>query len=190
LGEPLVLAPFDGSGLDHWLGAPFRSGEFVCMRSGSREEIFSSKTQEGSDRHSLLDQLASAARGNPGVALAIWRRSLRAEDLRAGKNERTATERDRSWWAAPPEEAERELPNESDDLDRFVLHASLLHGGLERELLTEGLPFPRDEVAQRLDRLISARILLEGITGLMVSEAAYIPVRRSLATRGFLVDSL
>lgn len=189
LGEPLALAPFDGAALDGWLGEPFRSRGLVCLRGGTRNEIFCAEDGGSSRNRSALDELASAARGNPGAALALWRRSLRAGDLEADEEERAAAEDRHSWWAVPPDDAEPDFPAETDDLDRFVLHACLVHGGLDLELACEGLPFPDHEVVRRFDRLISAGVLAEHPLGYSVSEAAYIPVRRSLAGRGFSVDA-
>lgn len=192
LGEPLVPVPFDGARLAHWLGGPFRSGNLVCRQSKGSEELFPQPPAASSDEAApaparLFDELASLARGNPGVARALWSRSLHSGEA-DGDAAPPPADRERTWWALAPDETELRVPGDLDGLHRFVLHASLLHGGLPAELLSEALPHPRHDLLRRISDLQRAELLQDRGGELAVTLAAYPSVRNHLASNGLLVD--
>ncbi len=180
-GEPLALAPFDGEKLARWLGPPMRSRGLTCRPRDNRDEVIFETAPEAGSR--VLMKLAAMSRGNAGVALELWSRSLRL-----------AAEEERTVWALPPAESELTLPPWLGPAHHFVLHALLLHGGLDRGTLLAVLPLPRHDVLRRVRELCDAGILIEdGEEGdggeLSVPLSAYVPVRQRLADEGFLIDA-
>lgn len=175
LGEPLALAPLEGGQLERWLGPPMRSQGLTCRPRDEHDELVFDGDRDTASR--VLGKLAAVARGNPGVALELWRRSLRR-----------AADREDTVWALPAADSELDLPRRLGAEHDFVLHAILLHGGLERDLLLEALPLPRHDVLRRLEELRDAGIVAQGGGEVSIPLAAYVPVRQRLAEEGFLVD--
>lgn len=120
---------------------------------------------EGSDKR--LRKLAAKARGNVGVALALW-----------------ALERD-SERKAP------QIPREADDATAFILYALLLHHGLRGEHLQWVLPMlAPDQLDVQLLRLQQNNVIeLDDDSVWRVTVYAYIDVRDFLAARGYWLDS-
>lgn len=203
LGEPLVPRAFDGAALDRWLGAPFRSRRLDCRQAANREPVFSAPgpaapgaaaPEAGAQPapvSALLDSLAVASRGIPVVAAAMWRRGLRSRADQTAPPPGTG-EQESGWtlWVRGTEEMEVRPPAGLDRLDRFVLHALLLHGGLAVTTLGGVLPFPEDDVRGRLRKLAAAGVVGEQEGIWTVEPAAYGPVRRLLAVEQMLVDDL
>lgn len=196
LGAPLALAALDAPALESWLGSPLRSKGLVCRSLEKPDEpVFGpppderSQSDGGSQALSAaLVKLASAARGNPATARELWRRCLRVEDGDRESADPKELERENTLWAAPAKDSETVIPPQLEAVHRFVLHAVLLHGGLERELLPEVLPFPRHDLLRRLRDLLHQGLLLEERGAVSVAPAAYPEVRGYLRSEGFLVD--
>ncbi|MDP5291123.1 hypothetical protein Q9290_02265 [Oceanimonas sp. CHS3-5] len=112
-----------------------------------------------------LAALTADARGNAGVALALW----------------TADHADNG--------GRPELPTEADDTTAFVLYALLLHGGLEPKRLQWVLPMLGPErLAASLQRLeYCGQVVWQG-TRWQLSPAAYPAVREFLASRDHCLD--
>ncbi len=196
LGEPLTLAALDARALAGWLGPPLRSKGFACRSTGKRNEVIfgppaDPRNKEEGETQSVpatLVRLASAARGNPGVALDLWRRCLRlGTEERKGEGD-VETERQNALWTSPLHELDVVIPSRLAEVHRFVLHAVLVHGGLERELLTEVLPFPRHDLLRRIRDVVNEGLLEEREGELRVPINAYTAVRGHLKSEGFLVD--
>lgn len=190
--DPLALQAIDGEGLAAWLAPPVAAAGRVCRSTEKPEKpVFADPSREegrGDGVSPSLEELASAARGNPAVALGLWRRCLRAahrdENEGGGDAERVAGE---DLWVAPLGRSEKVVsPRLASEL-YFVLYATLLHAGLERELLTEVLPFSRHDLS-RWVRDLEGEGLLAGDDVLRVPLSAYAAVRDALDSKGFLGD--
>lgn len=190
LGAPWALAAFDGRALDCWLGAPMRAAGVICRPTDERKDpVFGSVEEEGTAECTqerpvsrALSRLASAARGNPGIALELWRRGLQLE----GGGEEVGGER--TVWTSPLRDVEEVVPARLERIRTFILHAILLHGGLDRGTLLEVLPFPAHDLLGRVRELAQRRLVEETEGELSISATAYGAVRDHLASGGFLID--
>jgi hypothetical protein len=182
IGSPWTWAPFDAMRLEAWLRFRLDLGKYSFRQSENDEAVFreplqskgtgKSKENGSSPRQGgskMLRSLAAEARGNPAVALALWRDCLRDEET----DEKEATSSDKKdpssdrtaasviWVSSPTELSAAPLPIDIDRDIRFILHALLLHGGLSPPALFQSLPF---------------------------SLAVYPQVRQDLSAEGFLTD--
>jgi hypothetical protein len=148
---------------------------------------------------SELRYLAAQSRGNPGVALQLWRARLRSEpdqpeaadaeadegtDEGAGDNTEVET-----IWVAPAREFE--LPSRLGEPEALILHGLLLHDGLPTEVLEGLLPHARFRTRSLLLQLAAADILQSAPDGCWrVTPFAYPAVRSFLAGYHLLVDDL
>lgn len=194
LGQPLALAALDGAGLASWLGSPFRAGRLVCRSAERRQEtIFgapaSAEQTNGDDAvPNSLVRLAALARGNPGVALELWRRCLRVESGDGNQPQAASTDLRDTIWATSLHESEVVVPRTIERIHNIILHTVLLHGGLEPDLLAAVLPFARHELRQRVGELVRQGLLEERKGEVAMVVAAYPAVRDHLDTEGFLID--
>ncbi len=198
LGSPLTLAPFHASRLDAWFrdSYDFRNIEFRQRRND--EPVFveqaadiESHSEECEPETSLLiKSLAARARGNLGVAHALWRSSLRVCDPESDGDEPTMESSRSTLWVVSPSELELpQLAKGADPLHRFILHGILLHGGLSVATLDTLLPFSREDICRRMSELRSAGFVHEQNGFFQVLLAAYPEVRQDLCGEGFLVDA-
>lgn len=115
----------------------------------------------------LLRNLAADSRGIPGVALAIWRRALRAQsetdaDDTADKSQEQgdASDNNAHSWVAPL--GQLRLPVMPASPERnigLVLHALLLHDGLTTEDLSLVTAIQEPDLSLALSRLMRADII-------------------------------
>lgn len=141
-----------------------------------------------------LQYLAVRARGNAGLARALWRRRLRAEPDSAegaeGADGAAADDDDTGatiWLAAPP--ASPGLTSNLDEAAALLLHALLLHNGLSAALLAELLPLPPYRVRMRLQWLAALGAIAAGVDGRWrIQAVAYSAARDLLRAQGFLLD--
>ncbi|MDC0661618.1 hypothetical protein [Marinobacter sp. SS21] len=148
----------------------------------------------GAGRHSTyLKDLAALSRGNPGVALAIWQRALRARpddaqlagDGEAASPTGTAT---RDCWVIPLEQVS--LP-EVSTVSRpmtSVLHSILLHAGLTTDRLALVTALTSLDVLRALRWLERYELVANGEDGWQVTAQAYPWIRRQLQGEGYPVD--
>ncbi|PHQ27567.1 hypothetical protein CLH62_04965 [Marinobacter guineae] len=201
---PLTPEPLDAAGIGAWF-------EFHASQAGQRTVIVRmtddghyvlpmAEQGEGKKRkHSrYLRDLASAARGNPGVALAIWQRSLRArpeeeaqsEDPGQGVAESTKVTR---FWVVPFDQLGLPIvPQTQGDNIGLVLHALLLHDGLNASSLALVTGIPEGELSFILARLARSELIEQQAAGegWMVTALGYPSIRRHLDSWGFPVDML
>lgn len=196
LGEPKTLAPFDAIRLDAWFRTEFDRENYEFRQSDDDEPIFPKCSEKHASKPSprelsaLIRSLAARARGNPSVALELWRSSLRTSNSNNKNGTSTSAEFSTALWVvAPSEFSPLQLPSEKDRLYRFILHAVLIHGGLALSWLLELLPFASDEIRCRVSVLCRAGILEELDGKLRVCFTAYPQVRKDLADEGFLTDA-
>lgn len=188
----------DAEGLFRWLGqlpAPQAQARYSFRLAGSREALFPEREANEAlspDKH--LTELAACSRGIGGVALGIWRHSLRTmpEDPAA------APAPDSPDDARDGRQAIQVLPRNALQLPSvtsverpagdFVLHSLLLHNGLSEELLLELLPLPRQKLLRVLFQLHAAGVLTQAGDVWHVSPLGYPAVKIHMQDRNFLTD--
>jgi hypothetical protein len=181
--------------LDQWFRSSYDLDQTEFRQSRDDKPVFpprpeqsrSDKQEPRAETSDLVKGLAARARGNLGVALALWSSSLRTRDDNSAESKPASR---RAYWVASL--AELELPKLTTDLDqlhRFVLHAILLHGGLSLSMLATLLPFSREDISRRVSELRTAGVLHEQNDTLRVTLLAYPEVRQDLVGEGFLADA-
>ncbi|MFO8141003.1 MAG: hypothetical protein R6T87_03765, partial [Marinobacter sp.] len=194
---PYTLAPLTGEQMTRW---------FDYLASGrGRQQVAARMTDDGlyvlpkpaeQSRHkysSFTRDLATLARGNRGVALAIWQRALRArpenQDVLEGKE--PAVVSGRQCWVVPLDQLS--LPSLSHSSGRqpsHILHALLLHSGLTTEQLHLVTGMPEQEACLTLAKLMRAELVnLDPESGVYrVTPLGYPAIRKNLQARGYPVD--
>ncbi|MBD3641294.1 MAG: hypothetical protein HUJ18_09910 [Marinobacter sp.] len=199
--SPLTLAPLDGDRLGQWLEflATSRDERAVTARM-TDDGLYVLPVENPSDaekrKHSgFLRDLATASRGIPGVALAIWQRSLRArpeDDMEEDPGNQKQGTRGRNCWVVPLDQLSLPaMPQSSDRSIGFILHALLLHDGLEAERITLVTGVGEPELELALSRLSRADVvgLGEASGRWHVTPLGYPTVRRHLQSWGYPVDA-
>ena len=198
LGSPLTVAPFHASRLDAWFRDSYDLRNIEFRQRRDDEPVFieqAAKSESQPEEHEpetslLIKSLSARARGNLGVAHALWRSSLRICDPESDEDEQNKGPSRSTRWVVSPSELELpKLANGADPLHRFILHAVLLHAGLSLATLDTLLPFSREEICRRMSELRAAGFVNEQNGLFQVSLAAYPEVRQDLCGKGFLVDA-
>ncbi len=197
LGNPLALTPYDDQRLDAWFRSNYDLSQVEFRQSHNNEPVFppcpDQDTREGEQSHKtsdLIKSLAAHARGNLGVALALWRQGLRTHDPESDASGPAEAAARSVYWVVSPSEFELPgLASELDDLHRFVLHALLLHAGLSLPTLMSLLPFPHEDVCGHVRELRHAGLISEQNGLDHVTLTAYPLVREHLVGEGFLSDA-
>jgi len=213
LPAPWVLAPFDQDSLQVWLPKAARisdwpdvifrqsdNGRFIVPPAAESAESGQSDQTSGAGQSNFLRYLAAYSRGIPGIAWAVWRRSLylameqEAEEKEAdqGDGQPKATRGEKTIWVRPWQQLTwPSIPNlpERPQL-LLVLHALMLHGGLWERIIQEILPFAPMESLEYL-YLLEASGLVELDQGFWrVTPAGYPAVRQELQSEGYLTDAI
>eukprot|EP00163_Fabomonas_tropica_P034282 TRINITY_DN9412_c0_g1_i1.p1 TRINITY_DN9412_c0_g1~~TRINITY_DN9412_c0_g1_i1.p1 ORF type:complete len:297 (-),score=14.22 TRINITY_DN9412_c0_g1_i1:420-1310(-) len=199
--SPRCPAPLDAEKLGLWL-------EELSHQSG-RRPVIARMTNDGLyvlpleddragkklKRSSFLRDLASTSRGIHGVALAIWQRALRARPEEEAEQEEDAVVdgkgRFPQCWVAPLDQLSFPVMPQSNGRELgFVLHALLLHDGLDESSLSLVAGLSDHVVAHVLSRLARADIVSCSEPGghWHVTALGYLTVRRHLQSWGFPVD--
>lgn len=111
------------------------------------------------------ERLAGQARGNVGVALALWSTSDQEDDARPS------------------------LPLTANDSSAFILYALLVHGGLSGAVLQQVLPtLSADELQLWLLHLAELGLVECVAERWQVSVHGYLAVREFLDGRGYVLD--
>ncbi len=184
--DPWVLQAFDRERLLRLLNPPQANARVRSCDGGA--EIF--PAENGSEGSSQAASLAALTRGNPGLALQLWRGALRTA---IGPEEQQADSDPHTLWVLPVRALEAGLPSTSESRDAeslTLLHGLLLHRGLPGRLLATLLGRSEIDVLGRLARLERAGLVEVRAARWYVSAAGYLPVRWLLARAGYLVDSL
>ena len=137
-----------------------------------------------------LRQLAARCRGNLGIAWHFWRERLRtAIEPQATQTGDDAPPPTDAIWVAP--ELEPRAPaSDAGDETALVLHALLLHNGLEAPLLATLLPIAAAHLNLQLLRLHALGLVeRQDADRWQVTPLAYPGVRAFLRARGYLTDS-
>lgn len=198
---PLTPAPMDAERLGQWL-------EYLAC-SRDRRPVTARMTDDGlyvlpadnpsedsKRKHSgFLRDLATAARGIPEVALAIWQRSLRArpeDDAEAEGNSQEPKGSERHCWVVPLDQLSLPaMPQSRERAVGFILHALLLHDGLHEERIALVTGLDHLELHLALSRLLRSDLvsLAEASRRWHVTPVGYPTVRRHLQSWGYPVDA-
>lgn len=157
-----------------------RTGRQVLANPQSRcQEPDKNDVSDKKGANKELQRLAAHCRGHIGLAWHYWRERLR---------EPVSDEEEALWLVDAL--AEAELDADTGDIATLVLHALLIHGGLDDHSLGQVLPFSHHET-------LNARLALKrkGIVSSyegrwQVAPLSYASVRQLLASRNYLVDPL
>ncbi|MDX1457255.1 MAG: hypothetical protein R3276_06675 [Marinobacter sp.] len=147
----------------------------------------------GSRHSTYLKDLSALARGNPGVALAIWQRALRVKpdepqpeaEANSGESKDAGT---RDCWVVPLDQVS--LPSLSSISQPAIqlLHGMLLHDGLDSKRLSLVTGLPDLEVQGAL-RILQRHDLVERCEDdWQVTPQGYPWIRRQLQSEGYPVD--
>jgi hypothetical protein len=196
-GTPQAVAPFDAQRLDDFFRSSLNLQAFEFFPTGDEQLVF--PDIEGSDTEEtptsqpslMLKSLAATARGNLGVALALWHELLRLPvNRRAGETAEPLNNPLQTIWVLSSiKDISPEFPASFDVQHRLVLHTVLLHGGLSRALLFKLLPLHESDVRRCTHALAEAGILEEREGRVAVKLTAYPAVRQDLHNEGFLTDT-
>ncbi|WP_263788364.1 hypothetical protein [Salinibacter grassmerensis] len=129
----------------------------------------------------FLQSLAAHSDGNPGVAWALWRRSLQAP----GPEASAATMATVPPWPALDRPGRPDAPEGSDLL---LLHALVLHGGLPDAVLAHVTPVERYERRERLRTLHREGLLTKADGAWQVTAAGYPVACALLRDEAYLSD--
>lgn len=198
--HPFTPAPFEAADLEHWIRQQVRRtyGAPVTFRraDSGRKAVRLSENDDDQYSDEYLVHLAAYSRGNPMVAWSIWRGSLSiaasdSEHVEPSAQAEAAEDRGYTVWVRPWERITR--PTFSGRVEReklFLLHALLLHRGLDTVSIQTVLDWSKVEVGRHLQPLRSIGIV--DLTGdcWEVTAAGYPAVRSLLHQEGFLIDSL
>ncbi|MBW0146997.1 MarR family transcriptional regulator [Marinobacter arenosus] len=198
---PWTPAPLSASGLSSWLTylAEDNGGSPVIARmTHDGLYVLPADGLPGSKKikHSgFLGDLAATARGNPGVALAIWRKALRArpedEADADADTEGPAPARSQHCWVVPLDQLSLPtMPQGKGPVLGMVLHALLLHDGLDEASLGLVTGVSAHELSHTLARLARAEMVRRSESGgsWHVTDLGYPGTRRHLQSWGFPVD--
>ncbi|MDQ7728651.1 hypothetical protein [Halomonas sp. SpR8] len=165
----------------------------IATRQGQYPSVYSTRTgkallpdpeAKGNEASSNYDnkelqRLAAHCRGHIGVAWHYWRERLREP----------SEESEQHLWLVDAL-ADAELPADTGDIATLVLHALLVHGGLDDDSLGQVLPFSHHEA-------LNARLALKrkGVVSncegrWQIAPLSYASVRQLLESRNYLVDPL
>lgn len=194
---PLTPGPLTADRLSLWLehlaGDP-PAGKLVARMTRDGSYVLPAPSGEEGDRKysEFARDLATLSRGNPGVALAIWRRTLRArpEEDADKKDDGTPVPVGRQCWVAPLDQLSLPaVPQSSTSQSGHIIHALLLHNGLTVGQLALAAGLSGQALRVALARLQRADVVVVGEDGVyQVSPLAYPGVRRYLQSKGYPVD--
>lgn len=173
----LCPSPFDGAALATWIGGLGAGVTFIDAENG--------KPLLGGDDepHRFLRTLAGRARGNPGVAAAHWRRALGSARIGAGRDgTRTCW---LPYWRdiGPPD-----LPTDAGKSTALVLHALLVHAGIEEDRLPAVLPEAVTDVRPILWHLAGKSVIDEEDGVWRVPASGYAVARSFVAALNLPLD--
>ncbi|MEQ5803201.1 hypothetical protein [Halomonas sp. H10-9-1] len=178
----VTLQAFDGERLTRYFSSTTRAalGEPQVIRAvGSGEPVLVDGEEAPTSRE--LRELAVHCHGQLGLAWHYWRARL-CDEAPEGESPDTL------WLAESLDEAT--LPGEVGEESVLLLHALLLHGGLDEALLPEVLPFSHARALSGLRQLQRRGVVSCDAGRWRVAPLGYMSVRRLLEERTYLVDAL
>jgi len=206
--SPWTPAPMDADRLGAWftyLASGNGKSMIVARMTGDglyvlplpeADDAENSKSRKKRKYSTFLRDLAATSRGNPGVALAIWQRSLRARPDDDAKLEETDDKTDKQsraadCWVVPLGRLSLpSMPQSKESVTGFVLHGLLLHNGLDMASLEAVTGVSTYELSLVLSRLKRAELVTCDPLDQrwQVTPIGYPTVRRHLQSWGFPLD--
>lgn len=206
--SPWTPAPMDSERLGVWFShlasgcakppitARMADDGLYVLPLAETDEAGKNKNGRKRKYSTFLRDLAATSRGNPGVALAIWQRSLRTradddakvEDARKKSEEQSPAAH---CWIVPLGRLSLPtMPQSKESVTGFVLHGLLLHNGLDAASLESVTGVSAHELSLVLSRLKRAELVIYDQTHQLwhVTAIGYPTVRRHLQSWGFPVD--
>lgn len=201
-GRPPVLhclQAFDEESLTAWLRKmipPHPGGELEFRQSDNGRGVLpdpSNADRESPDTSPFMKELAAYSRGIPSIALSIWRTALRISIIDGRSADEPSADGDsvpsKVVWLKPWKQIDLPvLPEETGRDHAFVLHALLLHNGLEAGLIRKLLPLSTSRVAAILAQLESAGVVESVKRVWRVTSLGYPAVRQFLSGEDYLTD--
>lgn len=162
----------------------------IATHSGQPPPVYSTRTgkqvlfdaavkPKSHSANKELQRLAAHCRGHIGLAWHYWRERLR---------EPKADEGEALWLVDAL--AEAELAVDTGDIATLVLHALLVHGGLDDHSLGQVLPFSQHEALNARLALQRKGIVSSSEGRWQIAPLSYASVRQLLESRNYLVDPL
>ncbi|WP_323753478.1 hypothetical protein [Marinobacter sp.] len=192
---PLTLAPLDSERLTDWLDFLARGGNGRSMTARMTNDghyVLPPKTDESKEKYSCFTQdLANAARGNRGVAHAIWQRALRAKPEENADQDEDGASKTAECWVVPFDQLSLPgVPQGSGQQAGIVLHAIMLHSSLTIASLERVTGIAGAELKLLLSRFLRADLIVqdENTQAYRPTALGYPSVRKYLQARGFSVD--
>lgn len=189
LSAALAVSPFDEARLSRYLEQPAGAQPCRFRQSDNGKYVLSSPTTNDDDKAAqqsdFLERLTVYSRGILGVAWSLWRESLRIEP----EGDITEETPGQTVWVAPWSELKRaSLPGSAGRDHAFVLHALLLHNGLDIDALQRVLPLAPGDITEILYLLQSVKLLerQEGVW--RVTPQGYPAVRQFLSDNSYPTD--
>lgn len=181
-GAPaLTPRALDGKALGDLLTARLSPDCPTLLSSRTRAPLLPDASGAGGDTRAL-QRLAANCRGHSGLAWQSFQASLREPEADDQSPDALL------WYVLMQGDAA--LPADADDTLLLVLHALLLHGGLDDDSLCQVLPFSRHETVHTRLGLTRRGVLCERERRWQVAPLCYTGVRQLLAERHYLVDAL
>ncbi len=182
-GKSSVIARMAGDGL-------------YVLPIAETDETEKNKSSKKRKYSTFLRDLAALSRGNPGVALAIWQRSIRGRPDDDAKVEEADEKSDRQsrtadCWVVPLDRLSLPtMPQSKESFTGFVLHGLLQHNGLDTASLESVTGVSAHELSLLLSRLNRAELVVydQSRGHWQVTAIGYPTVRRHLQSWGFPVD--
>ncbi len=195
LPRALSLQALDADGLDQLLGSisTTANGRRIRFANAYDGSLVLRTADDDADPavDVILESVAARSRGIVGVAHATWRHSLRNRpvsegDAQADDEEMADTD---TFWVTPWHQLELPtLPPEARHEHAFVLHALLLHNGVDAQVLAELLPMSEMHQSEILHLLEDAHLVEQRDGHWHVGALGYPAVRDFLRDGDFLVD--
>jgi len=190
--KPLTLAPFDGQALGRWLAtAPALTGHVTVLQSDTGAPVLPEADDPDAPASDFLKNLAFYVLGQPGAALAFWRRNILfgADPLALRHPQLDPDPMARPLWVRPfAQTTTSEVPGKARRETVFIVSALLVHGGLTPDWLARLLPLLADAIPGVLARLRRAGIIAATAGRCRVTPVALPACRRLLAEQGYLAD--
>jgi hypothetical protein len=208
---PFILAAFEQDRLQLWfqqLAAQAGKSQFAFRRVDNGKFVLPLPEVPDSGEQSprppqgtsdFLQYVAAYSMGIPGIAWAVWRRSLSfvvTPEEHAEINDRKALEVgdvDRAYpiWVKPWSRLYLpEYPSKRAPALLMILHTLLVHGGLWSRVLPELLPLSPLEIMENLYFLEAAGMVKSDQDFWRVSPLGYPALRQPLLNEGYLTDGL
>ncbi len=195
LPPPLTLAAADSDHLLAWFSQLAVGAErfgFAFRQANNGKHVLQPPNREPVELTDYLKHLAAFARGNPGLAWALWRASLQYgsnAEVDPKALELAGREANRTIWVKNLGSINLpEIPDANQD-KLFVLHTLLLHAGLPIKELAEILPLSPAEIMRAVHILRNAGLIQLAGDRWVVSALGYPAVRQILSQEGYLIDA-